>query len=873
MLTSLLAVLSVPALAAPAPLCADVCVSPTSFEFRTDKTAEAVDGAERTFRVVVYSNVLDDGRGSWESATERAIEDTWAAWTPVSGFDPESDVLIVLGIDDREVRVKTGSQWDADYGLWGRDILPLIDANFLPRAKAGDLDGGMAKLVTAVDEEIGRRVGFREAYIWRHAHIEEAPPVPGLHTVPQTLKRSLPESEAKAQELGYVVSVHAETLPGGRAGGTSSTDAMLADSISVWKNRADLGGRSVVMVSLDEGEILVSPAPEWAQDIAVKRIQVGKDVDDATLDEAIIGAMATMEAMYEMKAEQREAIRKARAERVAAKKAAEEKRIAEIAARRDTAMAWLTGTGIGVAGLMPVGGAGWWMSLVVAARRRFEQAAEARETALTQARANLDDLRLDVDMRERIVELKLKGPVTLQTLEDVGDAVATLHAGLDALDRQLADAKSQKPGSTSLSTGAYDRLTAALDAELEIDTGEAQRKLFDGPTRVIRVEPSAFMAELDIDFADARAGWQRILDAVEASLHLAEQDLPITDLTMMRSQLAEAGMPESWLQTHPLVPSAELAWKKLDKKRVADPVHYLDELDAAIAEDDALEQVIAELIGWQQSVEEAWKEVHAHSVDDLDTAFQDPTLAPGHRAAELEHFTAQFRAAVQSGNALDDARDCADIILTDGARLVAHLGDIRAAVADAERQVHAAAAAVDDTRSRRMTQAKELGKMLQSFVPQALSEAQQELKELDEDIGDAGAALQRAQSHLGASEHLEAVLAAAATVEEVEQGQKDLNELIAHLNEAVETKAKAEALWAGMAASRSSHQSRLAAYGSHASGLDLNLGDAKLAALRSDWDGGPADWSARVDALTAVTHSWSQAVAAAAKRKAAHDAQ
>ncbi len=105
------------------PVCDGVCVVPPDRAFRTADTEAAVRDARATFRVVVFAEVGAD-KGAWASATERATEETWEAWASAPSFSPSEDVLVVLALDDREVRVKTGSRWDADYGLWGDAVLP-----------------------------------------------------------------------------------------------------------------------------------------------------------------------------------------------------------------------------------------------------------------------------------------------------------------------------------------------------------------------------------------------------------------------------------------------------------------------------------------------------------------------------------------------------------------------------------------------------------------------------------------------------------------------------------------------------------------------------------------------------------------------------
>ncbi|MFT4978795.1 MAG: putative membrane protein YgcG, partial [Myxococcota bacterium] len=128
----------------------------------TAQVSAAVAGTEHRVFVLVFEEVADAQLDpEWSSETEEALEEVWASWTLSDGFDAREDVLIVMSLDEREVRVRAGSRWDAALGMHTEDLGELIDDHFLPTARTGDLDGALAALAVGIDEEIDQRLQWR----------------------------------------------------------------------------------------------------------------------------------------------------------------------------------------------------------------------------------------------------------------------------------------------------------------------------------------------------------------------------------------------------------------------------------------------------------------------------------------------------------------------------------------------------------------------------------------------------------------------------------------------------------------------------------------------------------------------------------------
>lgn len=110
------------------------------------------ESSVRTF-VVISDEVVQPGDkpAPWSSFTERAIEDTFSAWRQSPGFDVAHDVILFVGLDEREVRIRAGSLWDAEYGIHTDELTRITDSAFVPRARAGDTYGAIAATVQAID--------------------------------------------------------------------------------------------------------------------------------------------------------------------------------------------------------------------------------------------------------------------------------------------------------------------------------------------------------------------------------------------------------------------------------------------------------------------------------------------------------------------------------------------------------------------------------------------------------------------------------------------------------------------------------------------------------------------------------------------------
>ncbi len=668
-----------------------VVLIPPDLDVRTSAVTSTVSATTHPAYAVIVARVIDGTVApGLESETEDAIETVWAEWSRDPRFDPAESNLALLGLDDREVRLRAGTRWDAELGLHDEALLPFVDDHFLPRAAAGDLDGGLAGMIAALD-----------------AHI----------------------------------------------------DARLAR-----KARLALAGR--------------------------------------------VGAGAV-------------------------------------------------GVGTPLAALLVL------RTRATRARDRFRAAVAARRAALERAEARWAELGLSVELRDRVVALKLRGARTQAVVSEVTAKLDHLRVGLDGLQRRLREVESEVRGG-AWSVAGWDAGVEALAAPFDHDTG-AGTGLFAPERRTVRVDPAAVDAELESVWVEASAGWTLVVDAVAASMRSARDDLSLTDLDRARGALDAAGLHRGWCADHPLATDPEGAWEALEALRRADPVAYLESLREAVGRDDAIEQRVDELV---RAVDAARAvraaalaiDVGAHEASAREAGDPDP------RGAELEaaEWQQELDAALtpsedlagSAARAVSAARDAAaawEQLRSVRAELVAAVGGAAGAVEEALR----AGRALDD----RIASARDaLTTLLAEHAAPSVQDVSRELSEAKADRREAVHALEEAQAALAAGRHLRAARAAARAARERDEALADLSELATAMRAARDRRARAEALEASLDGVRS----RVAAV---ADAGELAEGDRLRAAATQG--AGPVDWGARAETLAAAVAAWEAARARAEARERA----
>ena len=720
-----------------------VYLVPDDFRFPTQAVRQAVGEVEHPVYVVVYEQVIDGTiESGHESETEDAIEALWAEWRTAAGlleapaaggYDGTEGSLVLLAMDDREVRVVTGTRWDSELSLHNDALLPIIDQHFMPMAQAGDYDGGLAALVTGLDTHIGDRI---EAAARREIELAEAR---------ERAAREAAEAQRRAIERD--------------------------EAIGRWLR---WGGALVALGLLLLGLLVVR-----------------------------LGA--------------------------------------------------------------------------VRSRRQFEEV-EARLLAqLETADAIFADFRIDVELRDRIVDLRLKGPVTTALYEEVSHSLDEIQVGLSGLRRHVEECRStaqQRAG--FFGQKPWKEAWLRVDGPLVVASAQVPDRLFPAPDQELKVEPAVFIRGLEERFATAKQGWKRVLDAVDASLHRADADLPRADLEAMLAELEQAGLPAVWVEDHPLYEDPRACWAELDTLRLEDPAAYLEALEDHIEDDDELEALVEDLVHGVQSAKALVAAVQEPDVSGLDTIIDDPQRDPAPTQSRVDALADQLQAIALAQlepdpetfrSTLQELGEACEELADRKQSLVASVLGADERVAEASTKLDKLETVFADARQRTKDLAGEHGGA-------SLEAAWHEVQDARTDLDEMRTLVSAARAQLDQRRHVMAEYSALRALDEHGEAVQNLTELAEVLEKMRRAKLEAEAIFASLASKRASSLSELEGLGKYGGITRMAEGDLLFEKLQGDWRPGvPVDWVARHQRARAVLESWTTQVGQARAAQRAEQAR
>jgi hypothetical protein len=660
-----------------------VVLVPDSLSFPAHQVSGAVTQTRHPAYVLVYERVAD-GRieAGHESETEDAIEAVWAAWSLDPAFDAQHANVALLAMDEREVRLRAGTVWDQELGFGPERVGRVIDEAFLPAARVGDLDRGLAEMVLELDRSIeGAMVG-----------------------------------RARARQALRLAQIGAVTVPSG---------------------------------------LLL----------------------------------------------------------------------------------------------------GWGLLRGRRARQRFQERVAARRAELARAQERVAELGLSIELRDRVVALKLKGEQTTALLARVGAQLDEVRVGLEAMEPRLREL--ERPVLNPLAAAAWDERALAVDAPFPVRvSGEGNTALFEPHARTITIDPPAHLAALAEGWQEAREGWQRLLDAVDASLRTARDDLRADDLARLREELAAAGLPSGWVDRHPLAHQPQQTWNELDALRLADPVAYLDALDEAIARDDELEELVATLIGGRNEARALREQAAQVDLSSCDTV---PT-GPGDDPAAAEAASGRTWEALERALARPEDPEGAERAVEEALEAAQEWLSLQVALRDAFTRAGPAVEAFEarlDQLGQQLERGREtVAEVLHKHHAPSVHQVLVELDESTRGVSSASALRDEARRLLQGRHHLAALQLVKESEAQLTQASQDLSELGEAVSAAERIRGQATQLRGELRGLRERHHAALRGLGL-APEPWLSQGDTLFGRLQSDWER-PGSWGERLAHLQQVVQFWQE---------------
>lgn len=510
------------------------------------------------------------------------------------------------------------------------------------------------------------------------------------------------------------------------------------------------------------------------------------------------------------------------------------------------------------------------LSAGFAARRRRQTALKAAAAfaaqvaawmkQLDQAEENLAGLSMDVELRDRLVDLKLKGPESVKAFHRVSEQLEDLHAGLAGLRRVIQQRQRQTETIGSLEVEAWRTAGRDLRLPFEVDTGELSGRLFESRTRKVSFEPDRFMDNLEATWTAVSAGWDLITDAVQASLSTAERDFDLTGRDALLASLDAVGLSARWAAAHPLSTNPAALWRDLDLVRRQDPVAYLKRLaELAELEDDLMLRT-ARVIDAKNRVIQAQTDSVEPSVNGLDTIIDDSNRDPAGAEVIARDFAGRLAVLGQAGEDADAyVERSIDVIEAFTAWRECKVA-LLVAVQTASDQITHAAEANADLRRRLDQSRSRVAAMIARHEHHTLREGWIEIAEAAEDLHQADTALEQARAALAQKRHVRAEQLAKRSLNEHGEAVVDLEELSSVLDELDHHFGEATTLFDKVDQLRAEYERQLKHVRGFGNLESLKASDLRYTELKATWTIGPADWEARHTQLKDLISFWKSTV-------------
>jgi len=213
--------------------------------------------------------------------------------------------------------------------------------------------------------------------------------------------------------------------------------------------------------------------------------------------------------------------------------------------------------------------------------------------------------------RDDIIEMDASEGETKELWDKITLNVDDIWIGVKAVDDHLGKAQDKAAKGNFFSFGPLREAVEMVQERfaIEYDTEQINKaELFGGETKVIQVQLGTFLDHLGSRFKYNRKEWENLKTAARARATQAIERFPHTTMDELIALCEKHGLPESWLQGHPLAGDDEedaQIWAKADALRLKDPVGYMKHIDGLLEAERKVKERITNLVSGLTGLEQS----------------------------------------------------------------------------------------------------------------------------------------------------------------------------------------------------------------------------------------------------------------------------
>lgn len=446
--------------------------------------------------------------------------------------------------------------------------------------------------------------------------------------------------------------------------------------------------------------------------------------------------------------------------------------------------------------------------------------------------------------RDSVVAMKDAGGETAALFRAVTGEVDAIYAAVRAMEFHLEKCQALAAQAGYFRFAPLMQARQNLEGEFDFDTKQLnEADLFGKETKIIKVTPEKFAADLQARYAASIKDWKRLKLVGNVRREPAEKAFPQTKLEALFKLAEETNIPSCWLADHPLFgddASDKNLYESLNVLRLADPVAYMSKLYGL---KDKEAEIVSRLNRLVQAVNFARDERLPVAPDLAGTIVDpsdDPTVSFDNARREEDKLAGRLAGRDKVEEIVEQARAVHDLYQ----KATEQAATIKRAVEEAKESIQDAESAKSETRAKK------------SEAQQSAAEAQRThrgvkahsyIADGDKFLAAGERDLDKAKRQLDENRHLNARRNADKAAEQFREAAKEFVQAAKHCRALEEQKEEYLRRAAQAGETRARHEQKIHGFGGRA---NLPPFTAPVS------DGGAMDYALLLGQLAAVENTW-----------------